>query len=249
MIRDPISFAGKVLFLTGAGGTIGTSIAAQYLALGGSVVFADASGQAADTARAACDPTGAHSLSVAQDVTDPAATEAAFAAAAARFGGIDHCVAAAGIYRSAGFADMTAGAWRETMAINLDGVFNTCRAAIPHLRAGGAIVTLASVAGQRGSHSHAHYAAAKAGVLGLTRSLALELAPTIRVNAVSPGPIEGPMAQHLLDARGPQIVAQTPLGRIGRPEEVASAVLFLCSDWASFITGESLQINGGLYMN
>jgi 3-oxoacyl-[acyl-carrier protein] reductase len=104
------------------------------------------------------------------------------------------------------------------------------------------------MAGHRGSYQHAHYAAAKGAVLSFSRSLALELAPRIRVNAVSPGLIDTPMVKPLLAARGDELLAATPLKRLGQPEEVARAIAFLCSDWASFITGETLHINGGLYI-
>ncbi len=107
----------------------------------------------------------------------------------------------------------------------------------PHLRAGGAIVNLASMAGHRGSRDHGHYAAAKGGVLTLSRTLAMELAPAIRVNAVSPGLIDGPMVQPLLAVRGPQLMQQTPLGRLGTADEVARTIVFLCSDWRASSPG------------
>ena len=168
--------------------------------------------------------------------------------AAERFGGLDHLVTSAGLYRDAMIATMDDTEWRRSIAINLDGVFFSCRSAIPHLKSGGAIVNIASMAGHRGSFNHGHYAAAKGGVLTLSRTLALELAPKIRVNAVSPGLIEGPMVQPLLAARGPQLMEATPLKRLGTADEVARCVLFLCSDAASFVTGETLHVNGGLHV-
>jgi 3-oxoacyl-[acyl-carrier protein] reductase len=110
------------------------------------------------------------------------------------------------------------------------------------------VVNIASMAGHRGSYQHAHYAAAKGAVLSFTRSLALELAPRVRVNAVSPGLIDTPMVRPLMAARGPQLIEQTPLKRLGTSEEVARVIAFLCSDWASFITGETVHVNGGLYI-
>lgn len=240
-----IDFSGRVLFLTGAGGAIGAAIARAYLDLGGACILTDR----APEALAALGLEGERALCLVHDVTDPAATDDAFARGAARFGRLDHLVAGAGLYRDGPVAAMSDADWRGSLAINLDGVFHCCRAAIPHLSAGGAIVAIASMAGQRGSRDHAHYAAAKGGVLAFARSLAMELAPAIRVNAVSPGLIDGPMVAPLMAARGPALLAQTPLGRLGTPDEVARATLFLLSDWASFITGESLQVNGGLYMN
>lgn len=243
-----IDFAGRTLFLTGAAGSIGAAIARIYLDLGGACVLADLSGEAlARLATSLSAPDRV--LTIPHDVTDPVATDAAVALAVARFGVLDHLVTGAGLYREAPVAAMSDEEWRRSIAINLDGVFYCCRAAIPRLRAGGAIVNIASMAGQRGSRDHAHYAAAKGATLAFTRSLAMELAPAIRVNAVSPGLIEGPMVAPLMAARGPALLAQTPAGRLGTPEEVARATLFLLSDWASFVTGEALQVNGGLYMN
>lgn len=240
-------FSGKVLVLTGAAGSIGAAIAREYLALGGSCVLTDLSQAALD---GVAKDLGAPEriLTVQHDVTSPEAANAVVAAAIARFGRIDHLVTGAGLYRDASVATMSDAEWRQSIAINLDGVFYCCRAAAANLKPGGAIVNIASLAGQRGSKDHGHYAAAKGGVLSLSRTLAWELAPDIRVNAISPGLIEGPMVQPLLAARGPALMAQTPLGRLGTAQEVAKATLFLLSDWASFITGESLQVNGGLYM-
>lgn len=240
-----VDFTGRALFLTGAGGAIGAAVARAYLDLGGACALTDRS----DEALAALGLDGPRVLTLSHDLTDAAATQAAMAQAVARFGRLDHLVTGAGLYCEASVAAMSDGEWRTSLAINLDGVFHCCRAAIPHLAAGGAIVNIASMAGQRGSRDHAHYAAAKGAVLAFTRSLAMELAPTIRVNAISPGLIEGPMVAPLMAARGPALLAQTPLGRLGTPEEAARATLFLLSDWASFVTGESLQVNGGLYMN
>ena len=144
---------------------------------------------------------------------------------------------------------MTDEKWAETIGINLDGVFYTCRAAVPKLRDGGAVVNIASMAGHRGSYQHAHYAAAKGGVLTFSRSLMHELAPRgIRVNCVSPGLIDTPLIQPLLAVQGDTLLKATPLKRLGTTEEVAKAIAFLCSDWASFVNGETLHINGGLYV-
>lgn len=143
---------------------------------------------------------------------------------------------------------MTDDQWRQSIGINLDGVFLTCRAMIPHMRAGGAIVNLTSMAAHRGSYQHSHYAAAKGAVLSFSRSLALELAPAIRVNTVSPGLIETAMIKHRMESEGHKIVEPTALKRLGQPAEVAKVVAFLCSDWASFITGETVHVNGGLYI-
>jgi 3-oxoacyl-[acyl-carrier protein] reductase len=164
------------------------------------------------------------------------------------FGRLDFLVPAAGIYPDSAFTRISTDDWERTLRINLTGVFHLCRHAAPSMHGGGAIVTLASIAGHRGSADHAHYAATKGGVLALTRSMARELAPRLRVNAVSPGVIETPMTMGLLAARGAALLSETPLARFGRPEEVASVIAFLCSSEASFINGETIHVNGGLYM-
>jgi 3-oxoacyl-[acyl-carrier protein] reductase len=243
-----IDFTGRTLLVTGASGAIGRAVARLYARLGGNCVLTDLDEAAVSSLASEIDPSGARVLALAHDVTDAAATDAVMARAAVHFGGIDHLVTSAGLYRDAMIATMDDAEWRRSIAINLDGVFYSCRSAIPHLKTGGAIVNIASMAGHRGSFNHGHYAAAKGGVLTLSRTLALELAPKIRVNAVSPGLIEGPMVQPLLAARGPQLMEATPLKRLGTADEVARCVLFLCSDAASFVTGETMHVNGGLHV-
>ena len=145
---------------------------------------------------------------------------------------------------------MTDAQWRQTLAVSLDGVFHACRAAMPLLRDGGSIVNIASMAGHRGSVRHAHYAACKAAVLGFTRSLVHELSPRgVRANCVSPGIIATPMTEAVMAQNGPTLIANTPMRRFGTPEEVASVIAFLASPAAAFVTGETIHINGGLYMD
>ncbi len=243
-----IDLTGKVLLLSGAAGGIGAAIAALLHRAGCRMVLTD---RLAPTALAAAlDHTGRDVVACACDVTDSATVASAVALAVERFGRIDIVVPAAGVYPDGMVETMTDDAWRACLAVNLDGTFAFCRAALAHMAHGGAIITLASVAGHRGSAGHAHYAAAKGGVLAFTRSLASELAPRgIRANAVSPGLIDTPMIAAMMAERGPGLVAATPLRRLGTAEEVAGAVLFLASDLASFITGETLHVNGGLYLH
>lgn len=243
-----IDLSGRVLLLTGAAGGIGAAIAALFLRAGASVALADRS--VPDVIAQRLDPAGTATLALAADVTDTASVEAMVRRTVSRFGRIDIVVPGAGIYPDATLAEMTDEAWRQCLAVNLDGTMSVCRAALPHLGEGASIITLASIAGHRGSAGHAHYAAAKGGVLAFTRSLASELAPRgIRANAVSPGLIDTPMIAGVMRERGPGLVAQTPLRRLGTADEVAGAVLFLASGLASFITGETLQVNGGLYLH
>lgn len=242
-----IDLSGKVLLLTGASGAISRAIATLFHAHGAACVLTDLDFDAVAAFARELDPEGAMTLALRQDVTEAGDAQHAVTSAVARFGRIDLVVTAAGLYRDALVSEMSEAEWRQSIAINLDGVFHTCRAAIPHLAPGGAIVNIASMAGHRGSFAHAHYAAAKGGVLSLTRSLALELAPKIRVNAVSPGLIDGPMVQPLI-ARKPELIPNTPLQRLGTATEVAGVVAFLCSDLARFITGETIHVNGGLHI-
>jgi 3-oxoacyl-[acyl-carrier protein] reductase len=241
-------FNSKTLFLTGANGTISRAIARLFVDLGASCVLTDLDEAGVQSFARELDPTGQRVVGLRQDTASSADADHALAVARERFGAVDCVVTGAGLYRDQMVHAMTDEQWRQSLDINLSGVFYTCRAAIPLLADGAAIVNIASMAGHKGSYMHSHYAAAKGAVLTFSRSLALELAPRVRVNAVSPGLIEGPMVQPLLRARGPELIEQTPLKRLGTPEEVARTVAFLCSDWASFITGETVHVNGGLYI-
>jgi len=162
---------------------------------------------------------------------------------------MDFLVAAAGIFEDHLFEAMTDEQWRRTISVNLDSVFYLCRRAVPAMTDGGAIVNLASEAAHvGGSRGHSHYGASKAGVLALTRSMARELGPRIRVNAVSPGTIDTPMVARFLAEHGPGYIETIPLRRLGQPRDVAQAVAFLCSEAASYITGTTIHVNGGTYV-
>lgn len=248
MARPMFNFAGKTLLLTGANGSISRAIAKLFFDLGASCALTDIDEAALQAFARELDPQAERTLVLSQDAASSADADRALAAAKGRFETIDFVVTSAGLYRDQMVQDMTDQQWQQSLDINLSGVFYTCRAAIPYLSDGASIVNIASMAGHKGSYMHSHYAAAKGGVLTFSRSLALELAPRVRVNAVSPGLIDGPMVQPLLRLRGPQLIEQTPLKRLGQPAEVARLVAFLCSDWASFITGESVHVNGGLYI-
>lgn len=224
-----ITFTGKTVLVTGAAGAIGSRCAALLGELGAEVIVTDAN------LALACDVTRAEHVEALRDKVLTGGKT------------LDAMILCAGIYRPAPLVQMTDEEWRETLDVNLTGVFNFIRAFAPHMAKGGSIVALSSIA-QRGSASFAHYAASKSGLLGLVRSAALELAPDCRVNAISPGPIDSPMVAPLMERRGGEILAQVPMKRLGTPDEVARAAAFLASDWASYITGENLHLNGGLYM-
>ena len=242
-------FTGKVLALTGANGGISQAIASLFYGYGASLVLSDVNGEGLDQFAVDLDPSGTRVATIAHDVSKSEDADAMASLAEERFGGVDFLVTGAGLYLAQLVESMTDDQWRQSMAINLDGVFYTCRAMIPKLRDGGAIVNIASMAGHRGSFQHAHYAAAKGGVLVFSRSLMHELAPRgIRVNCISPGLIETPLIQPLLRSQGEALLRATPLKRFGKPEEVAGVVAFLCSRAAGFVNGETIHVNGGLYV-
>ena len=243
-----LDFAGKVLLLTGAAGGIAKEVASQFYAAGASLVLCDLDEGGVQAFADALDPEGERIAVVKMDASHPADLDRAVATATTRFGGIDFLVPAAGIYPERLVKDMSDEEWRRVISINLDGVFYLVRRALPAMREGGSIVNLTSVAGHRGSFSHAHYSASKGGLIAFTRSLALELGPKLRVNAVSPGIIETPMTSQLLQQKGDQLLANTPLKRHGKPGEIASVIAFLCSGMASYVHGEVIHVNGGLFM-
>ncbi len=241
---------GKVALLTGANGGIPRATAALFRRLGAHLVLTDLDAGALDAFAKTLPEADGRVLSLRVDVTDRAQMDDAFAAAVHEFGGLDILVTGAGLYLEQGVADMTDEAWRRTLAVNLDGVFHACRAAMPLLRRGGSVVNIASMAGHRGSVRHAHYAACKAAVLAFTRSLVHELSPAgVRANCVSPGIIATPMTESIMAQNGAALIAATPMRRFGTPDEVASVIAFLASDAAAFVTGETIHINGGIYMD
>lgn len=162
---------------------------------------------------------------------------------------IKHLVLAAGIYPESRFAQLEEDHWQECLDINLTAVYRMIQSALPRLTSDASIVLVSSVAGQRGSRNHAHYATSKAGLFGLMRSVMWELGEQRRINAVSPGIIDNPMTKSLRSDTGDAILTNTPLGRYGTPDEVAGVIDFLCTPSASFIHGENINVNGGLYVN
>jgi acetoacetyl-CoA reductase len=186
------------------------------------------------------------------DVSDLNACQAGVSRVAGEIGPVEVVINNAGITRDATLHKMTAEAWRSVIDVDLGGCFNMCRAAIGGMRERGfgRIVNISSINGQRGQFGQTNYAAAKAGVLGFTKALALEnAAKGITVNAIAPGYIDTDMVAGVPEQILKEIVARVPVGRLGRPEEVARAVLFLVADEAGFITGSTLSVNGGQLMD
>ncbi|MDQ4420981.1 SDR family oxidoreductase [Sphingobium sp. DEHP117] len=242
-------FNGMTSIITGAGGGIGGETARYFHACGASVVLADINGAAVEAAASALNTGDARAIAVQYDASVPGDAGMLVERAMEAFGRLDHVVANAGIYTNERAANMSDEVWRRTMQINLDGVFYLCREANRVMAAGGAIVASASASAHAGgSLGHAHYGASKGGVLALVRGLAREFGPRLRVNAVSPGTIETPMIADNAALRNSDLVSSFALGRMGRPEEVASVIAFLCSDAASYVTGETILVCGGSYI-
>jgi 3-oxoacyl-[acyl-carrier protein] reductase len=244
-----LDFRGRTLVLTGANGGIGREVAKLFGQAGANLVLADVNVNDLETF------VSAHLGSASQrvvmlgvDSTRVEDVDALIALAVSHFGGIDFLVPSAGIYLAQPFAQMTDEQWHRTISVNLDGVFYVTRRAANHLSQNSSIVNLSSMAAHRGAFYNAHYSASKGALISLTRSLARELGPKTRVNAVSPGIIDTPMASDLIKTRGADSIAQTPLKRLGTPAEIASVIGFLCSDAAAFITGEVIHVNGGLHI-
>jgi NAD(P)-dependent dehydrogenase (short-subunit alcohol dehydrogenase family) len=234
----------KVALITGGAGGIGQETARLLLEEGASIALSDlASPRLAEAA-------GVHPVEL--DVTDEQSVSQAVAQAAERFGRIDVLVNSAGIYRIGQIADVDPTAWDQLLDINLRGTYLTCRAVLPGMleRGAGSIVNLASISGRTKSFlATPSYVASKAGVIGLTMALASQNAARgVRVNAVAPGPVDTDMIRGLPDELKPGLIGNIPMGRLGTGREIAQAIVFLASDASGFITGETLNVNGGAFM-
>ena len=236
---------GKRVLITGGAGGIGTATAARFLQEGSQVNVQD-SDQAA-LRRLQVDLGALHST-ICANVSDPDAVDRAFQELDDLAGGLDVLINNAGISIRHGFLDISPQHWRQVMEVNLNGVFFVAQQAARRMLAGdgGIILNMGSTNGLMGYPYYADYNASKAGVIELTRSMALELAPSVRVNAVCPGWILTPMqeAEYTPEMRR-AFAAKVPLNRLGRPEDVAALFAFLASDDAAFITGQCFVIDGG----
>ena len=243
----------RICFVTGASGGIGRAVAVALAEAGHDRIAVAWSGNAEGGARTCkeVEAVGATSLGVAVDVADPTSVESAFKQVEAAFGPPEVLVNNAGITRDGLLMRMSDDDWQAVLRTNLDGAFHMTRRATPKmLRARfGRIVNVGSVVGSVGGAGQANYSAAKAGLIGLTRATARELASRgVTCNVVAPGPISTAMTDALPEARRTELAAAVPLARFGSPEEVAATVAFLASDLAGYITGAVVPVDGGLGM-
>ena len=241
---------GRVAVVTGASRGIGRSVALRLAEAGARVVvgYARQREAALEVARA-CEEFGVEAVVAGGDVADVSQASAVVGAALERFGRLDVLVANAGIWEGAAVEEMSEELWDRVIDANLKGTWTVCRAAVPRMKkqGSGSIVMISSTAGQRGEAGYSSYAASKGGQISFTKSLAVELAPDIRVNAVAPGWVDTDLSEPAYaDAENKRRIAEAiPLRRIASADDVALSVLFLASDWARHITGEILNVNGG----
>lgn len=247
------SLDGKVAIITGAGQGIGSGIAAVFVKEGAKVVIADIDPNAARATAQAIVDAGGEAIAQRTDVTSWVEVQAMAAAALDRFGRIDVLCSNAGIYPESTIEDMTPEQWDKVMAVNLKGAFLTLKACLPQMKRqhGGRVLITSSITGNRTAMpALAHYAASKGGVNGFIRAAAFEVAKhNITVNGIEPGMVD----TAALRAMGTDMVAGAtkivPLGRIGRVEDVANAMVFLASDRAAYITGQTIVVDGGLTLS
>jgi 3-oxoacyl-[acyl-carrier protein] reductase len=245
----PIDLSNRVALITGGGQGLGQATAKTLHGAGAAVAisyFADDAGVNRQRAEATAAELGELGLAIPGDVRSRDEIARCLDAVVARFGRLDILVNNAAVLRDRTVKKMTPDEWQAVIDTNLTGVFQMSQAAMARLADGGRIVNMASISGVIGIFGQANYSSAKAGVIALTKVLAKELATRrITVNAVAPGVVLTEMGQSIPEEHRQQMLAQIPLGRFAEPQEIADAILFLCSDLAAYITGQTLHVNGG----
>jgi len=247
----PIDFSGKTAVVTGGGQGLGQATASVLHEAGANVAisyFSDREGVNQTRAMKTAAKLGDRAMAVEGDVRDRASLEGMFESVVQRFESIDIIINNAAILRDRSFKKMEDGEWEAVIQTNLTGVYNVCKEAAECLSHGGRIVNMTSISGFVGFFGQANYSAAKAGVVGLTKVLSKELARRqITVNAVAPGVALTEMGKSIPEEARAEMLKQIPLGRFGEPEEIANAILFLCSPLADYITGQTIHVNGGWF--
>jgi len=245
----------RVAVVTGGASGIGLGVANEFASNGHHVAVLDRNGAAADAAAVQLRTGGGKAIAVEVDVADRASVDRAFAQIRSDLGPVEILVTSAGIESFDSVLDITAEKWDRIIAVNLTGTFTCVQAALPDMLAAGwgRIVTISSSSAQSGAPNMAHYAASKGGVIALTKALAVDLARSgITVNTIPPSLVDTPMARAAeaagdfpgVDVVGPMV----PLGRAGTPADIAAACSFLCSEGGSYITGQIIGVNGGMYI-
>jgi 3-oxoacyl-[acyl-carrier protein] reductase len=244
-----IDLSGKTAVVTGGGQGLGAAICQSLYGAGANVVvnyFADEAGVNRERAHATAEGLGQRAVALEADVRDPEQVGSMLEEAINRFGALDILINNAGIVRDRTIQKMSRDEWDAVIDTNLTGVFNVSREAAARLSQGGCIVNVSSVSGIIGIFGQTNYAAAKAGVIAMTKVMSKELAKQgVRVNAVAPGVVLTELGKTIPEPIRDQMVRMISLGRFGEPEEIAHVVLFLCSDLASYINGEVIRIDGG----
>ncbi|MET7769303.1 3-oxoacyl-ACP reductase FabG [Nocardia sp. NPDC005366] len=241
----------RTAIVTGGASGIGAAVASRLAADGNLVAIFDLDGEAAVALASELEQAGGKAIGLAVDVTDRAAIDAGIDETRARLGRPTILVTSAGLSIERNFLDVTAEMWNQSLAVNLTGTFDCCQAVLPDMIAEGwgRIVTISSSSVHSGSAWLAGYVAAKSGVVGLTKSLALEFARNgITVNTIPPGFVDTPMLRQAVERGFFDVEGQTertPVGRIGRPEDIAAACAYLVSEEASYVTGQIIGVNGG----
>ena len=244
-----IDLTGKTAIVTGSSQGIGLATATTLHAAGANVVinyFEEGEGRNKAKADDVVKQFGDRAIAAAADVRNPDELAAMVTATIEKFESVDILVNNAGIIRDKSFKKMSYDEWQSVIDTNLTGVFNSCKAVVESLSEGGVIVNVASLSAVTGFFGQANYATAKAGVMTLTKVLSRELArKNIRVNAIAPGVVNTEMGESIPEENRKAMVANIPLGRFAESEEISNVILFLCSDLSTYMTGQTLHVNGG----
>ncbi len=246
-----MSISGKIALVTGAAQGIGREIALALAADGADVAICDVNLETAQKTAADIEATGRKSLAIKANVASSADVSAMLEQVVEKFGRIDILVNNAGITRDGLILRMKDEDWDLVLSINLKGAFLCTKSALKYMtkQRAGTVINIASIVGAMGNAGQANYVASKAGLIGLTKTIAREYANRgITANAVAPGFIETAMTQALPENVRQELAKQIPMGKLGTPGDVANAVRFLASPWASYITGQVVHVNGGMYM-